>query len=99
MTAPYPSVGNMERTRPGVRARSAARYESGTAAIGEPSLGELIGNITEDMSLLMRKEIALAKAELREEAVKAGKGAGMFGGAGFAAYLTVVLLSFAAVFG
>jgi len=47
----------------------------------------------------MRQELELAKAELKEEATKAGKGAAMYGGAGFAGYLMIVLLSFAAVFG
>jgi nitrate/nitrite transporter NarK len=42
--------------------------------------------------------VELAKAELKQEATKAGKAAGMLGGAGFAGYLAVVLLSFALVF-
>ena len=44
-------------------------------------------------------ELKLAKAEIKQEASKAGKAAGMLGVAGFAGYLAVVLLSFAAVFG
>ncbi|WP_083972383.1 phage holin family protein [Actinoplanes awajinensis] len=63
------------------------------------SIGELIGNISDDLSQLFRQEVELAKAELKQEAGKAGKAAGMLGGAGFAGYLSVVLLSFAAVFG
>ena len=62
------------------------------------SIGELIGNISNDLSQLFRQEVDLAKAELKEEAGKAGKAAGMLGGAAFAGYLAVVLLSFAAVF-
>ncbi|KUL25520.1 hypothetical protein ADL15_40500 [Actinoplanes awajinensis subsp. mycoplanecinus] len=62
-------------------------------------MGELIGNISDDLSQLFRQEVELAKAELKQEAGKAGKAAGMLGGAGFAGYLSVVLLSFAAVFG
>jgi hypothetical protein len=65
----------------------------------ETSIGELIGNISNDLSQLFRQEVDLAKAELKQEASKAGKAAGMLGGAGFAGYLAVVLLSFAAVFG
>jgi len=65
----------------------------------DASVGELIGEITDDVSRLMRQELELAKAELKEEATKAGKGAAMYGGAGFAGYMTIVLLSFAAVFG
>jgi hypothetical protein len=67
--------------------------------VSETSVGELIGNISDDLSRLFRQEVELAKAELKQEASKAGKAAGMLGGAGFAGYLAVVLLSFALVFG
>jgi len=63
------------------------------------SVGEMIGNISNDLSQLFRQELELAKAELKQEAVKAGKAGGMLGGAAFAGYLAVVLLSFAVVFG
>ena len=69
-----------------------------TEPAGETSVGELIGNISSDLSQLFRQEVELAKVEIREEAAKAGKAAGMLGGAGFAGYLAVVLLSFALVF-
>ena len=42
---------------------------------GQPGIGELIGEITGDLSRLFRQEVELAKAEVREEAKKAGKGA------------------------
>jgi hypothetical protein len=58
-------------------------------------LGELIGEITEDLSTLMRQEIELAKAEAKESAAKAGKGAGMFGGAGVAGHFVLLFLSIA----
>ncbi len=67
-------------------------------AVAETSIGELIGNISNDLSQLFRQEVELAKVELKEEASKAGKAAGMLGGAAFAGYLAVVLLSFALVF-
>jgi len=67
--------------------------------VADTSMGDLIGNISNDLSQLFRQELDLAKAELKQEASKAGKAAGMLGGAGFAGYLAVVLLSFAAVFG
>ncbi|MBV9592993.1 MAG: phage holin family protein [Actinobacteria bacterium] len=47
----------------------------------------------------MRQEVELAKAEIKTEVAKAGKGAGMLGGAGFAGYLVVLFLSFAAWWG
>jgi len=65
----------------------------------ETSIGQLIGDISNDLSTLFRQEVELAKAEVRQEATKAGKAAGMLGGAGFAGYLAVLLLSFAAVYG
>ncbi len=65
----------------------------------DQSLGRLVGRMSSDLSALFRQEIALAKEELREEAVKAGKGAGMLGGAGFAGYMAVLLLSFGAAWG
>ena len=42
----------------------------------EASTAELVGRITENLSSLFRKEIELAKAETKAEAVKAGMGAG-----------------------
>ncbi|BFU41888.1 phage holin family protein [Krasilnikovia sp. MM14-A1004] len=66
--------------------------------VGETSVGELIGNISDDLSRLFRQEVELAKAELKHEAAKAGRAAGMLGGAGFAGYLAIVLVSFALVF-
>ncbi|MET9426571.1 MULTISPECIES: phage holin family protein [unclassified Streptomyces] len=59
---------------------------------------ELLSEVTSDIQTLFRKEIELAKAEIREEATKAGKAAGMFGGAGFAGYMVALFLSLAAMF-
>ncbi|HEU0131088.1 MAG TPA: phage holin family protein [Mycobacteriales bacterium] len=65
----------------------------------DPSLGELVGQATKELSTLVRKEIELAKAELSTEIGKAGKGAGMFGGAGVMAMYALTFLSLAAMFG
>jgi predicted butyrate kinase (DUF1464 family) len=62
------------------------------------SVPELLSEVTSDVQTLFRQEIELAKAEIREEATKAGKAAGMFGGAGFAGYMVAVFLSLAAMF-
>ena len=61
----------------------------------ETSLGDLLGEVTRDLSTLMRQELELAKAELRQTATQAGKGAGMLGGAGYAAIMAVLFLSIA----
>ncbi len=59
------------------------------------SVGDLLGNVSRDLSTLMRQELALAKAELKVEAAKVGKGAGMLGGAGLAGYMVVLFASIA----
>lgn len=59
------------------------------------SLGQLLGEVTKDISTLFRQEVELAKAELTASAKKAGKGAGMFAGAGVAGLLALVFLSVA----
>jgi F0F1-type ATP synthase assembly protein I len=65
-----------------------------TYAKGEvASIGALISDISSDLSTLMQQEVALAKAEVKDSATKAGKGAGLLGGAGYAAHLTVLFLS------
>lgn len=66
--------------------------------VSDVSVGQLISEVTSDLTTLMRQEIALAKAEVRAEAAKAGKGVGMLGAAGFAGYLVVVFLSLALMF-
>jgi hypothetical protein len=77
-------------------------YESGYSTNGgtsrEESIGNLIGQVTGDLSTLFRQEVALAKTELKDEAVKAGKAGGMLAGAGFAGSMVAVLLSLALVF-
>jgi hypothetical protein len=62
------------------------------------SIGELIGEVSDDLSRLFRQEIELAKSEMKAEAGKAGRAAGMLGAAGVGGLMTVVLLSFALVF-
>lgn len=64
----------------------------------ERSLGEIIGDIASDLSTLVRQEIDLAKTEIKEEATKAGKGAGFLGGAGLAGYLVLLFLSLTIMF-
>ena len=81
MTAPYPT----DHTR------------DHADEVKETSVGELIGNISNDLSTLFRQEVELAKAEVKQEAAKAGKAAGMLSAAGFAGYLVVLLLTTALV--
>ena len=59
------------------------------------SIGELFSDVTKDVSLLIRQEVELAKAELRESATRAGKGAGELGGAAVAGHFGLLFLSLA----
>jgi len=48
----------------------------------EKPIGELIRDLADETSTLVRQELALAKAELAQKGKQMGVGAGMFGGAG-----------------
>src|ERR687895_874507 len=65
----------------------------------EHGTGELLKELSDHTTTLVRQEIELAKAELGEKGKKAGLGAGMFGGAGlfgvfaFAALTTCIIVA------
>ena len=65
----------------------------------DPSLGQLVASATRDLSTLMRKEVELAKLEIKRDVVAAGVGAGMLGGAGFVALVGVIFVGIAAAYG
>ena len=79
---------------------SSSAGKAGYDAATEPkrpdaSLGELLGQMTSDMSTLFRKEIELAKVEAREELSRASKIGALFGGAALAGWLALLMLSLA----
>jgi uncharacterized membrane protein YqjE len=49
------------------------------------STGELVSRLSEQVSTLVREELALARAEMTEKGKRAGMGAGLLGGAGVVA--------------
>jgi uncharacterized membrane protein YqjE len=57
------------------------------ADLRERGTGELVKELSSQVSTLVHQEVELAKAEMAEKGRKAGIGAGMFGGAGIAALL------------
>ncbi len=65
----------------------------------EASLGELFGEMSSNLSALIRKEMELARVELKDEARQAGKAGGMLGAAAFVGYLAVLIVSFALAWG
>ena len=52
------------------------------ADLRERSIGELFSKLSNETSTLIRQEMELARAEMTEKGKEAGKGAGLFGGAG-----------------
>lgn len=74
-----------------------AAQHTGDDLPGQPlsNVGDLLSSITEDISTLVRQETELAKAELKQSATRAGKGAGLFAGAGVAAHMALLFLSIA----
>jgi uncharacterized membrane protein YqjE len=63
------------------------RAENGHGDLRDQGLGELMKELSGQVSTLVRQEVELAKAEITAKGKKAGVGAGMFGGAGIAALL------------
>ena len=72
-------------------------YEGGSPppAAEQQSVGDLLARVSSDLSTLMRQEVALAKAEVTQSAKQAGKGAGMFAGAGVAGHFVLLFISIA----
>jgi hypothetical protein len=63
----------------------------------ETSTGQLISQLTEQVSRLVRDEARLAQAEVTQKAKRLGIGAGLFGGAGLFAFFGLAVLIAAAV--
>ncbi len=65
----------------------------------ERTLGQLVADATTDVQEIVRAEIALAKAELRQDAKRGGVAAGLFGAAGYLGMLASVVFTIAAGYG
>jgi hypothetical protein len=61
----------------------------------DPTLGKLVTDVGRDISALIRKEIELAKTELKVSVKAGGIGVAMFAAAGFIAVLAIIMLSVA----
>lgn len=77
--------------------------EEVVAAVPPPppsrSIGGLLADVTHETTVLLRQELALAKTELVEQAVRAASGAGLLAGAGLIAHAALLVLLAAAVLG
>jgi uncharacterized membrane protein YqjE len=58
----------------------------------DKSLGDVVTEVTEKASLLVREEIELAKAEISEKVTKLGKGAAALAAAGVLAVFALIYL-------
>jgi MFS family permease len=70
---------------------------NGQTQLQDRPIGELLKQLSEQTSTLVRQELDLAKAELGEKGKRAGLGAGMFGGAGIFAVLALGALTACAI--
>jgi hypothetical protein len=61
----------------------------------DPTIGRLVHDASQDLSTLVRKEIELAKSELKVSVKAGGLGAGLFAAAAFLAVLAIIMLSVA----
>jgi hypothetical protein len=68
-------------------------------ALAETRFLDLLGRMSSDLTHLVRAEVALAKVEIKDEAVKGATGAGFMSGAALGGYFVLLMLSFAAAYG
>jgi hypothetical protein len=66
---------------------------------GRQSLGELFGELADELGTLVRQELHLARTEMKEEATRAATAAGMLGGGAVTAWITLLFLSLALAWG
>ena len=71
---------------------------SDSEELREQSIGDLLKQLSEDTSTLVKQELQLARAEMTEKGKQAGLGAGMFGGAGVAGLLALIALTMCLIF-
>jgi Putative Actinobacterial Holin-X, holin superfamily III len=70
-----------------------------TDSDGRRSIGELLSDVSADVTTLLRQEVALAKAEVKASVSSAGKGVGMFAGAGVSGHMVLLFVSIAGWWG
>lgn len=68
---------------------------SATPTADDRSLDELISEVTTDLTILMRQEAELPKAEVQQSARRAGTAAGLLGSSAVAGHLALLFLSIA----
>lgn len=85
----------MSTARPDEQYRTPTGGETGHQKAESASIGELVADVSEGLSTLLRQEIALARAEAKQAVTQASKAGGKFGGAALAGWMAVLFLSLA----
>jgi hypothetical protein len=80
-------------SEPYVAARSVDPASLGGTQEETRSIGQILGNVTQDLSTLMRQEVALAKAEASLSAKNASKGIAYYVGAALGGFFLLLFLS------
>lgn len=70
-----------------------------TRGTGSDQVGELVQRASQQLTELVRGELRLAQAEMKEKGRRYAKGSGLFGGAGVVGFLTLEALVAAAIAG
>ncbi len=86
-----------QQEEPSMALPNSQPFESASPA-PEPSIGQLVQDLSANVSTLVRGEIALAKADLSASAKAGGKGIGFFIGAAVLAVMAWLLISFCLVY-
>ncbi|MPY32859.1 phage holin family protein [Streptomyces adustus] len=73
--------------------------DRGAQAAGSEPVGELVQRASQQLTELVRGELRLAQAEMKQKGKRFGKGGGLFGGAGVAGFLTLQALAATAIAG
>ncbi|MEU6673701.1 phage holin family protein [Streptomyces sp. NPDC046925] len=73
-------------------AQTGPHTTGGQTATGSEPVGDLVQRASQQLTELVRGEMRLAQAEMKEKTRRYGKGGGLFGGAGLAGFLTLQAL-------
>jgi uncharacterized membrane protein YqjE len=79
-------------------ASSSRVHEEPGPDVSQRSVGELVGEVAQDLTKLVNQELELAKVEVRAEVKKTGKAAAAFGVAGVAGYFALLFASLTLMF-
>jgi hypothetical protein len=91
--APEPGRANGDQARRTTNGDPQARRTE------EPSLGELLTDLGDEVSTLFRQEVALAKVEITRDVTQIGRASGMLAAGAFLGVVTVLLVAWTIAWG